>query len=38
MNGSGDIRLGRQANALALHPASAGDLAEGETVACYSFV
>jgi molybdopterin molybdotransferase len=38
MNGSGDIRLGRQANALALHPASAGDLAEGEVVDCYSFV
>jgi len=38
MNGSGDIRLGRQANALALHPASADDLAEGEVVTCYSFV
>jgi molybdopterin molybdotransferase len=38
LNGSGDIRLGMQANALALHPAAGGDLAAGELVACYSFV
>jgi molybdopterin molybdotransferase len=38
LNGSGDIRLGRQANALALHPANEDDLAEGAVVACYSFV
>jgi molybdopterin molybdotransferase len=38
LNGSGDIRLGRQANALALHPAASGDLAEGAEVLCYSFV
>ncbi|HEY4107763.1 molybdopterin molybdotransferase MoeA [Puia sp.] len=38
LNGSGDIRLGRQANALALHPAGADDLAEGEIVACYPFL
>ena len=37
-NGSGDIRLGRQADALALHPAGSGDLAEGTEVSCYSFV
>src|SRR5262249_48158659 len=29
LNGSGDIRLGRQATALALHPANGDDLAEG---------
>lgn len=29
MNGSGDIRLGMQADALALHPAERGDLDEG---------
>ena len=38
INGSGDIRLGRQANALALHPAASGDLGEGDEVLCYSFV
>ncbi len=38
LNSSGDIRLGREANALALHPAGSGDLAEGDTVLCYSFV
>jgi len=38
LNGSGDIRLGRQANGLALHPASSEDLGEGEEVLCYSFV
>lgn len=38
LNGSGDIRLGRQANALALHPADSGDLSAGEEVLCYSFV
>lgn len=38
LNGSGDIRLGRQANALALHDADSGDLAAGENVLCYSFV
>ena len=38
LNGSGDIRLGRQANALALHPAGSGDLEEGDEVLCYSFV
>ncbi len=38
LNGSGDIRLGRQANALALHPAGSGDLEEGAEVSCYSFV
>jgi molybdopterin molybdotransferase len=38
LNGSGDIRLGRQANALALHPAAGGDLPEDALVSCYSFV
>jgi molybdopterin molybdotransferase len=38
LNGSGDIRLGRQANALALHPAGSSDLSEGAEVSCYSFV
>jgi len=38
LNGSGDIRLGRQANALALHPAAGDDLAEGALVSCYSLV
>jgi molybdopterin molybdotransferase len=38
LNGSGDIRLGMQANALALHPAAEGDLAEGALVSCYSIV
>jgi molybdopterin molybdotransferase len=35
INGSGDIRLGQRANALALHPAGSGDLADGEGVLCY---
>ncbi len=38
LNGSGDIRLGMQANALALHPAGSGDLATGAEVTFYSFV
>jgi molybdopterin molybdotransferase len=38
LNGSGDIRLGMQANVLALHPAGSGDLPAGAEVACYSFV
>jgi molybdopterin molybdotransferase len=38
LNGSGDIRLGMQANALALHPAASGDLGVGAEVAFYSFV
>ncbi len=38
LNGSGDIRLGMQANALALHPAGSGDLGVGAEVAFYSFV
>jgi molybdopterin molybdotransferase len=38
LNGSGDIRLGRQANGLALHPAGSGDLSVGDEVLCYSFV
>ena len=38
LNGSGDIRLGRQANALALHAADRGDLSAGDEVLCYSFV
>lgn len=37
-NGSGDIRLGMQANALALHPAGCAHLAEGSQVLCYSFL
>jgi molybdopterin molybdotransferase len=36
INGSGDIRLGLEANALGLHPAASGDLADGEGVLCYS--
>jgi molybdopterin molybdotransferase len=35
LNGSGDIRMGLEASALALHPAECGDLAEGEQVLCY---
>jgi molybdopterin molybdotransferase len=35
-NGSGDIRLAMQANALALHPAGCDHLAEGSEVLCYS--
>jgi molybdopterin molybdotransferase len=35
INTSGDIRLGMQANMLALHPAGSGDLEAGETVLCY---
>lgn len=38
LNGSGDIRLGMGANALALHPAGVDDLGAGEEVAFYSFV
>ncbi len=38
INGSGDIRLGRQANGLALHPAASADLSAGTEVLCYSFV
>lgn len=38
INGSGDIRLGMQANALALHPAGCEHLAEGTEVLCYSFI
>lgn len=38
LNGSGDIRLGRQANALALHRANEDDLAEDALVSCYSLV
>ena len=38
INGSGDIRLGMQANALALHPAGSEHLAEGSEVLCYSFI
>jgi molybdopterin molybdotransferase len=38
INGSGDIRLGMQANALALHPAGCDHLAEGTPVLCYSFI
>ena len=34
-NTSGDIRLGMQANMLALHPADSGDLEAGATVLCY---
>jgi molybdopterin molybdotransferase len=35
LNGSGDIRLGLSANALALHPADSGDLEEGASVLYY---
>ncbi len=35
MNTSGDIRLGMQANMLALHPADSGDLEAGDVVLCY---
>ncbi|MBS1660969.1 MAG: molybdopterin molybdotransferase MoeA [Bacteroidetes bacterium] len=38
LNGSGDIRLGREANLLALHPADRGDLQAGNEILCYSFV
>ena len=38
LNGSGDIRLGRQANALALHPAASASLPAGAEVLCYSLV
>ncbi|HVS96084.1 MAG TPA: molybdopterin molybdotransferase MoeA [Puia sp.] len=38
LNGSGDIRLGREANALAMHPANCGDLPAGSVVPCYSLV
>ena len=36
LNGSGDIRLGMEANMLALHPAESGDLAAGDSVLCYA--
>lgn len=35
LNGSGDIRMGLEANALALHPAESGDLVIGDQVLCY---
>ena len=35
LNGSGDIRLGMEANMLALHPADSADLEVGEPVLCY---
>jgi len=35
INGSGDIRLGLHATALALHPASSGELSEGVLTTCY---
>jgi molybdopterin molybdotransferase len=37
LNGSGDIRLGPGAHALALHPAADSDLAEGAICDCYLF-
>jgi molybdopterin molybdotransferase len=37
LNGSGDIRLGPGANALALHPAECNELAEGAITSCYPF-
>jgi molybdopterin molybdotransferase len=37
LNGSGDIRLGMQAGALALHPASEGDLPGGAEVVIFPF-
>jgi molybdopterin molybdotransferase len=36
-NGSGDVRLGFQSNALALHPAAAGDLDAGAVLEYYPF-
>jgi molybdopterin molybdotransferase len=38
LNGSGDIRLGMQANALALHPAGVRELVAGSEVQFYSLV
>jgi len=35
LNGSGDIRLGMEANMLALHPADGGDLEIGDLVLCF---
>jgi molybdopterin molybdotransferase len=35
VNTSGDIRLGMEANMLALHPAGSGDLEAGDSVLCY---
>jgi molybdopterin molybdotransferase len=35
INSSGDIRLGLQANALALHPAEAPDIVPGQPTLCY---
>ena len=37
LNGSGDIRLGMQANALALHPSENGDLAPGTNLLYFGF-
>jgi molybdopterin molybdotransferase len=37
INGSGDIRLGLHADALALHPAASGDLPEGAPLAAFFF-
>jgi hypothetical protein len=37
LNGSGDIRLGPGAHALALHSADRGDLDEGAILPCYPF-
>jgi molybdopterin molybdotransferase len=37
LNGSGDIRLGMLADALALHPSGSGDLPAGAEVSCYPF-
>jgi len=37
LNGSGDIRLGMQASALALHPAAEGDLPGGAEVVIFPF-
>lgn len=35
VNTSGDIRLGMEANVLALHPADSGDLEAGNSILCY---
>lgn len=37
LNGSGDVRLGPEANALALHPVDSPDLAGGTITQCYPF-
>ncbi|HXD76795.1 MAG TPA: molybdopterin molybdotransferase MoeA [Puia sp.] len=36
LNGSGDIRLGLGANALALHPSTAGDIPAGSLIDCFA--